>query len=552
MDTSKTSPAGPRELRATWASAPYPVVLADRAGGVIELNDAASCILPEVRPGDWLHESAPNWLADAHQRLSHGIPSQNGSSSAPAGGRIGERVYEAHPTRDPDGDVVWWLVDDTDRRLAEEALRSERERTAFLAEASNALLSSLNVDRCMEVTAQLAATHLADAAVIVAPGKGRRHPMTSCVGENPVSRGTVEIDTSAMPGLSEALQGFPPVPSRWIDPASAPAWVIPEEMRGSVGSVVITPLPGHGLPGGVLILLRSADHTAFTEDAEIFARLFAARAGAALSAARMYAEQSSITTTLMRELLPPSLHQVNGVEFAGGYRASGQSERVGGDFYDVHPGADADQESLAVLGDVCGKGLEAAVLTGKIRNTLHALLPLADDHQRMLRLLNTALLNSHHTRFATLVLASAVRLERGVRLRVTSAGHPAPLVVRADGTVEEAETHGSLVGVLRDIKSATAAIDLAVGETCLLFTDGITEARGGPLGDEMFGESRLREALGECAGMPAEAVVERVQMLAAQWVGGGRHDDMAVVAITTPRGGPLTAMTLGSLGRRRA
>lgn len=79
----------------------------------------------------------------------------------------------------------------------------------------------------------------------------------------------------------------------------------------------------------------------------------------------------------MRDLLPPELNRVHGVEFAGGYRPSADRDRVGGDFYDVHPGSTPDDASLAVLGDVCGKGLDAAVLTGKIRNTLQALTPMA-------------------------------------------------------------------------------------------------------------------------------------------------------------------------------
>ncbi|MFD7892701.1 PP2C family protein-serine/threonine phosphatase, partial [Streptomyces albidoflavus] len=124
----------------------------------------------------------------------------------------------------------------------------------------------------------------------------------------------------------------------------------------------------------------------------------------------------AVTQTLMRELLPPRLEQIRGVEFAGGYRASERGERVGGDFYDVHPTAGEAGASLVVLGDVCGKGLDAAVLTGKIRNTLQALLPMADDHPRVLRMLNDSLLSSHHTRFATLVLASAVREGDAVRL----------------------------------------------------------------------------------------------------------------------------------------
>ena len=145
-----------------------------------------------------------------------------------------------------------------------------------------------------------------------------------------------------------------------------------------------------------------------------------------------------------------------------------------------------------MLGDVCGKGLEAAVLTGKIRNTVHALRPMARDHRRMLGLLNNALLKSEHTRFVTLVLASVSRRGPDVGLRLTCAGHPPPLIVRSDGRVEEAQTRGTVVGALPTIETTTVEADLAPGETCLLFTDGITEARGGPLGDDQFGEERLR------------------------------------------------------------
>ena len=97
----------------------------------------------------------PAWIADAHARVR--TRPEGGEFRWPAHGAVGDRTFEAHPTCTDDGDVMWWLVDDTDRRLAEDALKSERERTAFLAGASSALLSSLNVERCMEVTARLAA-----------------------------------------------------------------------------------------------------------------------------------------------------------------------------------------------------------------------------------------------------------------------------------------------------------------------------------------------------------------------------------------------------------
>ncbi|GGQ64716.1 PP2C family protein-serine/threonine phosphatase [Streptomyces asoensis] len=519
-----------------WGGAPYPVIVIDRAGDVVETNDAARSLLLDRGAEEPTTGDLPRWLAEAHDRLkSAGTPSR--ASAGAAAGAVAGRTFEAHPSPTEGGDVVWWLVENTGLRLAEEALHSERERAALLAEVSGELLSSLNVDRCTEVTARMAAGHLADAAVIVAPAQGRRHALTYAQGEGDVTRAVLPVDARTVPGLAEALQGFPPVPTRWIDPEGLPEWAVPPGFDRTIGSVIVTPLPGHGMPAGVLILLRSSTHRAFTEGEELFARLFAARAGAALSAARLYAEQSSITATLLRELLPPRLERVHDVDYAGAYRASQDHERVGGDFYDVHPGAHATDETFVVLGDVAGKGLEAAVLTGKIRSVLHALLPLSGDHRQVLGLLNGALLNSHHTRFATLVLTSVRRCSEQVRLRLTSAGHLPPLIIREDGRVEEVATSGTLVGALPRIRTHSVDVTLAPGETCLLYTDGITEARGGPLGDQLFGEARLREALGECARMPAEAVVERVQMLAAQWLGSDRHDDMATLAITNPVGG---------------
>ncbi|MFG3345792.1 PP2C family protein-serine/threonine phosphatase [Streptomyces sp. NPDC048018] len=557
-EESGRSEGRPAAVSTSWLRSPHPAVVADREGGVVEFNAAAAGLFPAMGVGSWLDEVAPAWLADAHRRLA--LPGRQRTRATENPARTGGpalrghhqgRFLRAHPTRSGHGDVAWWLVDDSDLVAAEEALRTEQERTALLAEASTQLLASLNPDRCLEKAAQLAGAHLADAALVIAPPVRNRYCVVTAIGER-ITRRQVAMDPTAVTGLAEALQGFPPVPARWIDPAELPEWAVPEGFGGTPGSVAITPLPGHGVPAGVLILLRRTGHTAFDASEELFARLFAARAGSALSAARLYAEQARVTRALIAELLPPQLHHVHGVDFAGGYRASQDTERIGGDFYDVHAGADADQESLAVLGDVCGKGLDAAVLTGRIRSTLQALRPLAGDHQNVLTLLNGALLTTRHTRFATLVLASVRRSGGSVRVRLTSAGHPEPLILRATGEVEGADTRGTLVGALPEVTSRSATVHLAPGETCLLYTDGITEARGGPLGSSMFGEDRLRTALAECVGLPAEAIVERMQMLAGNWVGTGPHDDMAVVAITAPHTTLLTAVNGHTRGRYTA
>jgi serine phosphatase RsbU (regulator of sigma subunit) len=532
-----------------WTHVASPTLLVDPTGAIRALSASAQELLPTAVPGSQL-ASAIDWLSPVHSRLVARSSAPGRHESFNAGGPVGGRKFEAHHATLPSGEVAWSLVEDAGHvlREAQHALTREHERAEFLLEASSVLMASLNVDRCREATVLLAARDLADAAVVVAPaGRGRRMPIFYCDHTGTVEQRSVDADPASVAGLGEALRGYPPMPARWIDAATLPDWLIPTGFPGPVGSAMITPLPGHGVSAGALVLLRHADEAEFDDGEEVLARQFAARAGAALSAARLYAEQAAITRTLMRDLLPPELHPVHGVEFAGAYRASEDYQVVGGDFYDVHPAPTPDGETLVVLGDVSGKGLEAAMLTGKIRNTLQALTPLAADHQAVLELLNGAMLSAEHARFATLVLASVANRDGSVAMRLTSAGHLPPLIVRNGGRVEQADTGGTLVGALPDIEARSFETTLAPGETCVLYTDGLTEARGGPLDDHMFGEQRLAAALAECAGVPAAAVLERVMMLATQW--DGQQDDIAVVAITAPHRTHLSAVDGHTRGR---
>ncbi|MCG5216368.1 PP2C family protein-serine/threonine phosphatase [Streptosporangium soli] len=523
-----------------WEDTPYPMLAINAAGVIEQANEAARLLLAGAGAGVPLARAAPAWLARAHREICAGAGRAR-AGWEPARGPVGERVFEAHPVHADSDRVMWWLIDVTGHRQAVESLRAEREWTGFMVEASGELLSSLNLDRCLEATARVAARRLADAALVVMPLAPRGHVIAYCDPQGEVVRADAAIDPATVPGLTEALQGFPPVPTRWIDPAEAPGWVLRDGI-GEEGSVGMIALPGHGLPAGALVLLRRSRKAGFSDDEKAFAGLFAAWAGSAISVARQYAEQAAITETLLAELLPPPAPMLKDVELAARYQPAGDSERVGGDFYDVHPVAGSGRESLVVLGDVAGKGLAAAVLTGKIRDTLRTLLPLADDHQRVLEMLNGVLLtDGDPARHVTLVLASVERRGTRVALRLTSAGHPPPLIVRNDGRVETVRAVGTLIGILEHTTSVTDSVLLDPGETCLLYSDGIIEARGGPLGDEFFGEERLCEQLRQCAGMPPEAIAERVQMLASQWIGGAEHDDMAVVAITAPRDSPRGA-----------
>ncbi|MFJ9086074.1 PP2C family protein-serine/threonine phosphatase [Streptomyces sp. NPDC102384] len=519
--------AGP----AAQPRAPYPVVTVGADGVVLSHNDQAGALLAQVGVGVAFGKVAPAWLAEAHIRRAGGT----GETLATwASGRIDGHHVKALPGPDVDGAVTWWLVIDRAQTGVEQELVRERARAHLLQELSSDLLTSLNVEHCTAVIVERAARHLADAAVVVGTDDGHGFPVTRCTAGGTVARERVALDPGQLPGLAEALTGLPAVPSQWIDPHQVPSWALPfgfVDDAADIGSVAVVPLPGHGAPAGGLILLRRRQEAVFTPAEESFAQFFAARAGAALSTARWYAGQAHTTEVLMSDLLPPALDRVHGIGFSGRYRASVAGERVGGDFYDLFPADTPDAETVAVLGDVCGKGLEAAVTAGRVRHVLQALVPFAADHTQVLTLLNRALLSANRTPFVTMVLATAVRRGAYVRLRLSSAGHPAPLVVRTTGRVEEAPTRGTLIGAFADIELTTAEVTLNPGETCLLYSDGITEARGGPLGDTMFSEDRLRTVLSQCAGMPPEVVTERVQMVASQWVGGRRHDDMAVLAI---------------------
>ncbi|MEV8317213.1 GAF domain-containing SpoIIE family protein phosphatase [Streptomyces sp. NPDC059900] len=520
---------------------PYPVVTVSADGIVLSYNEQAALLLTRIGVGVALDDIAPAWLAEAHFRRVGGAED---GPPAWADGRIGGRPVKALAGPGADGAVSWWLIGDGVTAGAAQELARERARSGLLQELSSELLASLSPERCMAVTVQRAARHLADAAVVVGTGDGHRYPVTRCTANGPVVQERIPLDPEQLPGLAEALLGLPAVASCWIDPHQMPPWAVPGDFvadAADIGSVVVVPLPGHGVPAGCLILLRRRQEAAFSADEESFAQLFAARAGAALSMARSYARQAQVTEVMMRDLLPPAIGRVHGISFSGRYRASVTGDRIGGDFYDLHPAQTPETETVAVLGDVCGKGLEAAVTAGRVRHVLQALVPFAADHTRLLTLLNTALLAAQQTPFVTLVVATAVRRDAGVRLRVSSAGHPAPLVVRATGRVDEVLTEGTLIGAFADLDFRTAEVTLRPGEICLLYSDGITEARGGPLGDVMFGEERLRAVLAECAGTSAEVVTERVQMVVAQWVGEGRHDDMAVLAIGAPRGNRPTA-----------
>jgi serine phosphatase RsbU (regulator of sigma subunit) len=494
---------------------------------VVLVNAAAQALVPGLRPGDPLTGAPLPELAAAtatfcsrhHNRFLYGV------------------------RRDLDAQhYAWFLRDDTDEHDRTAALEAERARAAFLADAGRRLSASLHLRRVVRTTVELATGHLADAAVVILPPHKRQSGLTRMLPGKPIEESTLTARNLAeVPGLQEVIDGFPPIPSRWLDPAQVPDWLFPADL-GPIGALLVTPLPGNAEPAGALILARTSPPATFSEEDEALARVFSGRAGAAVAAASLYRDQVDTTAVLQADLLPPELPETEGFELAGSYQAAFEALRVGGDFYEVFAPTEASTDTMVALGDVCGTGPEAAVLTGKVRQTLRALRLMQAGPETMLRVLNQALLESgRKQRFVTLVIGSVTRVEHGrVRLGLASGGHPPPLVLRADGAVEEVPTSGTLIGVLPQTIVHPATVELAPGELCLLYSDGLTEARGGPTGHEEFGEARLRQALAGCAGLPGAVTLERLRQLVSDWVHGGTTDDIAMLTVRAHVRPPLS------------
>jgi serine phosphatase RsbU (regulator of sigma subunit) len=226
--------------------------------------------------------------------------------------------------------------------------------------------------------------------------------------------------------------------------------------------------------------VRGAVQFAFSSPREVsdddlrFLELLLGQAGQALDRAALYERQRHIASTLQRSLLPARLPRIPGVEVAAVYRPAGDGNEVGGDFYDIVPTADA--RFVLAIGDVQGKGPEAAALTGLVRHTLRAETLHVSAPAELLRLLNRVVYRDDSERFCTVALAGIeVGVDR-VRVRIACGGHLPPIVTRRDAPPAEVACRGTLLGVEEDIHVVVQDVELAVGDGLVLYTDGVLDA----------------------------------------------------------------------------
>lgn len=308
------------------------------------------------------------------------------------------------------------------------------------------------------------------------------------------------------------------------------------QLQRSVGEIALEIVTGDGGPLPVLVsatLDRDEQGQPLVVRIVLFQAVQRREYERELLRAKERAEQSesrarSLARTLQQTLIPPRPPVIPGLDVAAVYRPAGTGEEVGGDFYDVFQVGEDDW--VVVLGDVCGKGVDAAILTSLARYTLRAFAVRAAGPSGALHDLNEVLLNHHTDRFCTVVLLRLRRVAGRWRVTMSLGGHPHPLLLRAGGAARTVGEAGSLVGVLDAPELRETELVLHPGSTLVLYTDGVTEGRRG---DEQYGDGRLRATAERHGPNPAE-VTAAVLADVLDFQGGSARDDIAIVAVGVP------------------
>lgn len=325
---------------------------------------------------------------------------------------------------------------------------------------------------------------------------------------------------------------------------------LPDVRDGTMGAWAGFPLySADGLVLGGLCVLDEQPHRWTGRQLGTLTRLAAAASDLIELRRRMHQAQERIDAlrssgaaadrlarSLQDNLLPPMITRPPWLDAAALYLPAGDGETVVGDFYDLFP--TRQPWWCAALGDVCGKGLEAAKVTALARYTVRTEATQHSSPATVLTRLNDALIRQHvNDRFLTAV---CVMLrpgpDGGVRGLISLGGHAPALIRRADATVEEAGRPGLLLGIFADAGLHAEPVELAPGDALLLYTDGVTEARSRS-GHALWGLPALSTLLAGCDGLNAEQTLERITTALSGHAGDYHSDDTALLLLRVPHHG---------------
>jgi phosphoserine phosphatase RsbU/P len=382
----------------------------------------------------------------------------------------------------------------------------------FLAEASELLAQSLDVNLTMALIPQLVVPRLGQWCAV---------HTTDAWGRLQLAAATHADEAALAPLYATLADSGPDSVLARLEEASRLG------TRVSFG----TPPEGFAIPlvarGQRLGTLAVGRHIKQRHDADEVAVLedVSRRAALAIDNARIHDERRTVARTLQASLLPPALPHVDGVGFAAEYVPTGSE--VGGDFYDVVPAA--DDHWVVVVGDVSGKGVQAATVTGLVRDVIRILVDDGKPMSEILCRVNRTLVQRGGGRYCTLAMASVGRRAGGVLdVCLHLAGHDRAVLVRADGKTSFVGEGGTALGLLETITSPDVALALRPGDSLVFYTDGVTERRRGR---ELFGAARLRDAAAPLAGYSAEVMAARLRSTTINFSVEEPRDDIAILVL---------------------
>ncbi|HWB57683.1 MAG TPA: SpoIIE family protein phosphatase [Gaiellaceae bacterium] len=422
-----------------------------------------------------------------------------------------------------------------------EQRRRREDGLAFLTDAGAELSSSLDYRRTLGRVGRLAVPRLADGSVIdvvqddrtlhqvavvhVDAAKARlveeleeRYPSDTRVASSPIGRLLREGTSVLVPEVTPA----------WLSGMARDADHLADLRRLGLRSLMAVPLVVRGRVLGALTFLAGVESGRLYGPTDLrLAEGLARQAALAIDNARLFGQRSEVARTLQRALLPPALPGIPNVEVAARYRAAGAGMEIGGDFYDVFE-IGAGRWAVAV-GDVCGKGPEAAAVTGLARHTLRAVALEPREPSDVLALLNDAIRSDPtDVGFCTVAYGNLTPGPNGVRLSLCLAGHPPPLVRRADGSIVPAGRPGTMLGVLEEPNLENDDLHLAPGDAVAFYTDGLIERAEG---DVLETEARLAETLAAGADETAHVLVDRIDEAFGVTEADLTRDDIALLVI---------------------
>jgi PAS domain S-box-containing protein len=556
-----------RRLDAVMSMLDEAVVVHDSHGELVYLNDTAARWLGFAAPEEALATPQGELLQRVRVWSENGARLDVGAIASQLRGRhlawrgmvridgdglVGERwaAVAWAPIDAPDGSTLYAVtkVEDVTELKRSEFVQQLLGRTGEL------LASSIDYRETLQAVVRLAVPEFADWCSVNIPNRDGVVERVAIAHADPERMALVEDLRERHPirmedggPLAEVIRtGSPRLLSELPPEAEGHSDEGPSALirGGSIGSGMAVPMTAGSKVVGVLVFANERSSRRFTEsDLEIGLEI-ARRAGLAAENARLAGEQAEVAHLLQRGLLPPDLPDLRGFDVATMYRPAGEINEVGGDFYDAF---EIDGGWMVAIGDVMGRGAAAASLTGLARHTIRTAGRLTGNPRLAASLVDESLKRDHE-----LLLCSAVILVlpdtdvEPARIPILVAGHPSPLRLRG-GTIDAVGGRGPLLGAPDEHEWTLTTVDLGVGDQLILYTDGVTEARGER---NRFGERRLRQSVAGAAD--PRATVAAVESALDSFVAGEPEDDAAVLAIMRSKAAQRQISTFAPAGARVA